>query len=154
MFRCYQATSSHLYGFISLSVKTKYLVIFFFLNVISRLVNFSFKVTSGQMVFFFFLYLSLHDCHLVFPKHMLYVSVRFTCCTIPLEIITHYTDSFPIFLHIPCPTTNPTVKLQNLFGAIQTQKIYQYVVVILLLTDKWMYVHKYRWPGMSFQLFP
>lgn len=56
-----------------------------------------------------------------------------------LRLLTPTTDSFPIFCtsHVPLPT--PTVKLENLFGAIQTQMIYPYVVIILLLTEEWMY---------------
>lgn len=73
------------------------------------------------------------------PQRILYVDITSTSCTIPSEIINPTTDSSPIFCtsHVPLP--NPTVKLENIFGAIQTQMIYQYVIIILLLTDEWMY---------------
>lgn len=91
-------------------------------------------------VLFWFSYL-LCDCMSRFhPKHILYVGVRSTSCTIPSEIIIPTTQIPPPYFctsHVPLPT--PTVKLENLFGAIQTQMFYQYVVIILLLTDEWMY---------------
>lgn len=104
---------------------------------------------------FWFSYL-LCDCCLVFhPKRILYVGVRSTSCTIPSEIINPTTQIPPppyfCTSHDPLPT--PTVKLENLFGAIQTQMFYQYVIIILLLTDR-MDVHKYQWLGMSLQSFP
>lgn len=37
------------------------------------------------------------------------------------------------------PPPGPTVNLGTLFGAIQTQMIYHYLEIILLLTDIWMY---------------
>lgn len=53
--------------------------------------------------------------------------------------------------HVLLPTL--TVKLENLFGAIQTQMILS-VCSNYFIADRRMDVHKYQWPGMSLQLFP
>lgn len=69
-----------------------------------------------------------------------------------LRLIPLHPIQPPIFCTSRVPLLSPTVKLQNLLGAIQTQKIYQYVLIMLLLTDEWMLLncscHKYWWPGM------
>lgn len=67
---------------------------------------------------------------------------------IPLHrfLLPHFCTS-----HVPLPT--PTVKLENLFGAIQTQMILS-VCSSYFIADRRMDVHEYQWPGMSLQSFP
>lgn len=87
-----------------------------------------------------FIQLSLCECHLVFTQSRYCMLVSdLLLALFHLRLLTPLHRFLPDILHILCPTAKPYCKLEDLFGAIQTQMIYQYVVIILLLTDEWMY---------------
>lgn len=103
----------------------------------------------------FYICLTLCECLVFHPKHILYVGVGSTSCTIPFEIINPTTQiPTPIFLHIPCPPLpTPTVKLRESVWC-NTNPDDLSVCSDYFIADRRMDVHAYQWPGMLLQLFP